>query len=183
MEKSREHQEQNLQREYQGKNQELTQMLIACQMQLASQVWCCTQHKNSCMYVLCEEEAQESGLVMRHFRCDCRHTSLPVMRVMRTQIDQTHQLQRDISAMYTQEHIDKLEREIQKANLLLIKVQSKWQQAQMAAAGGSAAAAGAADGGGSTPRPDWEEAREKLPGLQVPHDSAAAALHRFRLTR
>lgn len=38
MEKSREHQEQNLQREYQGKNQELTQLLLACQMELAGKV-------------------------------------------------------------------------------------------------------------------------------------------------
>lgn len=38
MEKSREHQEQNLQREYQGKNQELSRMLLETQMELASKV-------------------------------------------------------------------------------------------------------------------------------------------------
>jgi hypothetical protein len=38
MEKSREHQEQNLQREYQGKNQELTRMLLETQMELANKV-------------------------------------------------------------------------------------------------------------------------------------------------
>ncbi len=38
MEKSREHQEQNLQREYQGKNQELTHMLLETQMELANKV-------------------------------------------------------------------------------------------------------------------------------------------------
>ncbi len=86
----------------------------------------------------------------------------------RAQIDETHRLQAAMGAMYTQEHVDKLEREIQKANLLLIKVQSKWQQAQILSSGGGAAAGAAADGGGSTPRPDWEEARERLPGLQVP---------------
>ena len=38
MEKSREHQEQNLQREYQGKNQELTRQLLETQMELANKV-------------------------------------------------------------------------------------------------------------------------------------------------
>lgn len=38
MEKSREHQEQNLQREYQGKNQELTRLLLETQMELANKV-------------------------------------------------------------------------------------------------------------------------------------------------
>ena len=97
--------------------------------------------------------------------------------------------------MYTQEHVDKLEREIQKGNLLLIKVQAKWQQAQMAAGGGgyssqffssssspppSSSTAGGVGGGGggggvgggggmggATPRPDWEEAQGRLPQLQV----------------
>ena len=40
MEKSREHQEQNLQREYQGKNQELTRLLLDTQMELANKVAC-----------------------------------------------------------------------------------------------------------------------------------------------
>jgi hypothetical protein len=40
MEKSREHQEQNLHREYQGKNEELTRMLIESQMELANKVHC-----------------------------------------------------------------------------------------------------------------------------------------------
>jgi hypothetical protein len=39
MEKSREHQEQNLQREYQGKNEELTRLLLETQMELANKVW------------------------------------------------------------------------------------------------------------------------------------------------
>ena len=85
--------------------------------------------------------------------------------------------------MYTQEHVDKLEREIQKGNLLLIKVQHKWQQAQMsagnsgsgglsllfAASSSSSSAAGGGGGGmgGGTPRPDWEEAQSRLPQLQV----------------
>ena len=38
MEKSREHQEQNLQREYQGKNQELARLLLETQMELANKV-------------------------------------------------------------------------------------------------------------------------------------------------
>ena len=76
--------------------------------------------------------------------------------------------------MYTQEHVDKLEREIQKANLLLIKVQSKWQQAQMSAAGTAAASGGGTGGASSTPRPDWEEARAKLSGLQLPRDASSS---------
>ena len=40
MVKSREHQELNLQREYQGKNEELTRMLFETQIELASQVTC-----------------------------------------------------------------------------------------------------------------------------------------------
>jgi hypothetical protein len=40
MVKSREHQELNLQREYQGKNEELTRMLLETQIELASQVSC-----------------------------------------------------------------------------------------------------------------------------------------------
>ncbi len=66
--------------------------------------------------------------------------------------------------MYSQEHVDKLEREAQKANLLLIKVQSKWQQAQLSA---GRAPDGAQEGTAKTPRPDWDEVRQKLPALQV----------------
>ena len=44
MEKSREHQEQNLQREYQGKNQELTRQLLETQMELANKVHCTALH-------------------------------------------------------------------------------------------------------------------------------------------
>jgi hypothetical protein len=66
--------------------------------------------------------------------------------------------------MYSQEHVDKLEREAQKANLLLIKVQSKWQQAQLSA---GRAADGTESGACKTPRPDWDEVQQKLPALQV----------------
>ncbi len=103
----------------------------------------------------------------------------PVVSVTREQIDETQRLQVAMGAMYTQEHVDKLEREIQKANLLLIKVQSKWQQAQMSGSAGAAAAGETVDGGGSTPRPDWEEARERLPGLQVLPDNAALLFAHF----
>ncbi len=77
------------------------------------------------------------------------------------------ELQRTLEAMrrmYTQEHVDKLEREIQKGNLLLLKVQSRWQQAQL-----SAGSAGGAAGGENTPRPDWSEVQEKLQQVQVEH--------------
>ncbi len=73
--------------------------------------------------------------------------------------------QETMRSMYTQEHVDKLEREIQKGNILLLKVQSKWQQAQLSAG----SAGGGAAGGESTPRPDWGEVQEKLQQVQVQH--------------
>jgi hypothetical protein len=87
------------------------------------------------------------------------------------QMDEVQQLQATIRSMYSQEHVDKLEREVQKANLLLIKVQSKWQQAQLASGGGVSGAVASGEGRGlgpsTTPRPDWDEFHEKFSMLQV----------------
>jgi hypothetical protein len=81
------------------------------------------------------------------------------------QMEEVQRLRVAMQGMYTQEHVDRLEREVQKANLLLIKVQSKWQQAQLAA--GVTQRGGEAEGWGKTPRPDWQEVQEQLPQLQV----------------
>jgi hypothetical protein len=92
---------------------------------------------------------------------------------MLLQMDEVLKLQAAMQLMYSQEHVAKLEREIQKANLLLIKVQSKWQQAQLTS-GGSSGFSGAVSSGevrgqgqSTTPRPDWDEFHEKFSMLQV----------------
>jgi hypothetical protein len=86
---------------------------------------------------------------------------------MHVQVKELQQQQAEMQKMYTQDHVDKLEREIHKLNLLLIKVQSKWQQAQLSSDPRTADSS-TNDGGDRTPRPDWEEARQKLPSLRVP---------------
>ena len=102
----------------------------------------------------------------RDRRCVVKCRSATLM-----QMDEVQKLQAAMRCMYSQEHVDKLEREVQKANLLLIKVQSKWQQAQLASGGGVSGAVASGEGRGlgpsTTPRPDWDEFHEKFSMLQV----------------
>ena len=102
----------------------------------------------------------------RDRRCVVKCRSATLM-----QMDEVQKLQAAMRCMYSQEHVDKLEREVQKSNLLLIKVQSKWQQAQLTSGGGGGGAEAGGEGRGAgasaTPPADWDEFHDKFSMLQV----------------